>query len=56
MLDDKIENLKKVANPDMGLIKNEVKNQEKIIHENFDKMMFRLSQVEEGISHSRKNL
>ena len=55
-LDNKIENLKKMSNPELGLIKGEIKNQENIIHDNFDKMMLRLSQVEEGISHSKKNL
>ena len=45
-----------MSNPELGLIKGEIKNQENIIHDNFDKMMLRLSQVEEGISHSKKNL
>lgn len=51
-LDDNLENLKNTSVPQINNVKSQVNAQEKQIHDNFDHMMMRLNQIEEGISHS----
>jgi hypothetical protein len=45
-----------VMNPDTNLIKGEVNRQEDLIYDNFNRMMGKLNQIEEGITNSKRNL
>lgn len=43
-------------NPDTNLVKGEVNRQEDLIYDNFNRMMGKLNQIEEGITNSKRNL
>jgi hypothetical protein len=40
----------------VAFIKKEVKRGEEVLHDNFNHMMHRLQQIEDGITGSRKNM
>lgn len=42
--------------PDTNLIKGEINRQEDLIYDNFNRMMGKLNQIEEGISNSKRSL
>lgn len=53
-LDIQMDQLRSSSTPNVGPIRKEVDAQEKVIHDNFDAMMFRLGQIEQGVVHAQK--
>jgi len=55
-LDRNLDSLRNNMNPDVSQLRGEVNRQEEHINDNFNRMMSRLQQVEEGITNSKRNM